>query len=385
MKPGTQGDTVLFGSRAEPLASTDARAAAREQSPENTKPSEPSVPRAPEAALRPIASALEPEARACSSLGIEPHHFERALFAGAREFLSRPGKAFRARLVETSFALAGGEPERLPRAALEAIELLHAGSLIVEDIQDDAEERRGSPALHRTLGMPRALNVGNWLYFVALDKLDELSFDPVRALETTRAANRCLLRCHEGQALDLTLRIAELKRAEVAAVALTTSQLKTGALMSFAARLGALAADVNSVEVETSTQAREQQMDVLGQFGEQTGVVLQMLDDLGSFVASPRQEKALEDLRGQRVNWVWAWAVECLDEVTYKQLSKQTARGENLPEVRQRLAHAVERLGRERIGLSLANALRSLEQVFGQRAAFLGISAELARLEQSYG
>ena len=80
------------------------------------------------------------------------------------------------------------------------------------------------------MGMPRALNVGNWLYFVALSKLDELDFEPVRALSTTRAAHRCFLRCHEGQALDLTLRISELKRAEVSAVARTTSQLKTGAL-----------------------------------------------------------------------------------------------------------------------------------------------------------
>ena len=90
--------------------------------------------------------------------------------------------------------------------------------------------------------MPRALNVGNWLYFVALSKLDELDFDPSRALATTRAAHRCFLRCHEGQALDLTLRIAELKRAEVSARGAHHESAQDGALMSFAARLGALAA-----------------------------------------------------------------------------------------------------------------------------------------------
>lgn len=338
-------------------------AASREQ------PSEASSGTAPS-----IAHAIDPEVLACARFGLEPHHFERALFAGAREFLSRPGKAFRARMVEASFALAGGDPLRVPRAALEAIELLHGGSLIVDDIQDDAEERRGAPALHRTMGMPRALNVGNWLYFVALGKLDELTFDPARALETMRAAHRCFLCCHEGQALDLSLRIGELKRSEVSAVARTTSQLKTGALMSFAARLGALAGDAGPGGVET-----------LARFGEQTGVVLQMLDDLGSFVAPGRQDKALEDLRGQRVNWVWAWAVECVDEVTYKQLTKQTARGENLADVRQRVAQAVEPLGRERIRGALREALHRLEQTFGQRSALLGLSAELSRLEQSYG
>ena len=331
------------------------------------------------------ADALEAEAHACAGVGLDTQHFERALFAGAREFLARPGKAFRARLVETSFALAGGDLQQLPTAALEAIELLHAGSLIVDDIQDNADERRGAPALHRIVGMPRALNVGNWLYFVALSKLDELALDPLRTLETHRAAHRCFLRCHEGQALDLTLAIGELKRAEVGSVARTTSQLKTGALMSFAARLGALVADAAPADAET-----------LAQFGEQAGVALQMLDDLGAFVATARQEKALEDLRGQRVNWVWAWAVEGLDEVTYRQLAKQTARGENLLEVRQRLAQAVEPLGRERSRGSLRAALHGLEQALfcsraeppastAQRSAFLGLSAELARLEQSYG
>ena len=321
-----------------------------------------------------LAAALEQEALECGGHGLDAQHFERALFAGAREFLLRPGKGFRARLVETSFALTGGCAARLPRAALEAIELLHGGSLIVDDIQDDAEERRGGPALHRSLGVPRALNVGNWLYFVALSKLDDIGLDPSRALAATRAAHRCLVRCHEGQALDLTLRIAELKRAEVAGVARTTSELKTGALMGFAARLGALVG-----------RATQEDAELLSRFGESCGVVLQMLDDLGSFVAAERGEKGLEDLRGQRVNWVWAWAVESLDEITYKQLTKQTARGEVLAEVRQRLAQAVEERGRNAIRRSLGEALHRLEHRFGERPAFVNLSAELARLEKSYG
>ncbi len=321
-----------------------------------------------------LAAALEQEALVCGGHGLDPHHFERALFGGAREFLLRPGKAFRARLVETCFALTADGAHRLPRAALETIELLHGGSLIVDDIQDDAEERRGGPALHRTLGMPRALNVGNWLYFVALSKLDDVDLDPSRSLAATRAAHRCLVRCHEGQALDLTLRIAELKRAEVACVARTTSELKTGALMGLAARLGALVGRATQDDVEA-----------LSAFGERCGVVLQMLDDLGSFLAAERLEKGLEDLRGQRVNWVWAWAVESLDEITYKQLTRQTARREALAEVRQRLAQAVEARGRVAIRAALSDALHRLEPRFGERPAFVGLSAELGRLEKSYG
>jgi geranylgeranyl pyrophosphate synthase len=321
-----------------------------------------------------LADAIEEEATDCASFGLDGLHFERALFSGAREFLLRPGKAFRARLVEASFALCGGESARLPRAALEAIELLHGGSLIVDDIQDDAEERRGSPALHRTLGMPRALNVGNWLYFMALAKLDELPLESARERELTRAAHRCFLRCHEGQALDLTLRVVELKRSEVAAVAHTTSQLKTGALMAFAARLGGLIA-----------AAERQQIDALGSFGERAGIALQMLDDLGAFVASERHGKALEDLRGQRVNWVWAWAAETLDEVTYKQLTRLAGRGENLEELLPKLARAVGPLGRQRTHAALEEAMAGLREAFGPSQALEAFTAELSRLEMSYG
>jgi hypothetical protein len=45
------------------------------------------------------------------------------------------------------------------------VEFIHAGSLVVEDIEDGSRIRRGRVALHVRYGMPVALNAGNWLYF----------------------------------------------------------------------------------------------------------------------------------------------------------------------------------------------------------------------------
>jgi hypothetical protein len=45
------------------------------------------------------------------------------------------------------------------------VESLHAGSLIVDDIEDDSDLRRDAATLHRIYGVPVALNAGNWLYF----------------------------------------------------------------------------------------------------------------------------------------------------------------------------------------------------------------------------
>lgn len=321
-----------------------------------------------------LAEVVSEEAHTARSYALDPLHLERALYGAAREFLERPSKAFRARLIEASFAITGGGAQPLPEACCEALELLHAGSLIVDDIQDETETRRGAPALHKLIGIARALNTGNWLYFVALSRLDGLELGAARTLALTRSAHRCLVRCHEGQALDLTLRIADVRRSEVPVLVQTTSLLKTGALLGFAALLGAAAAG-----------AEEPALDALRKFGERAGVALQMLDDLSSFVAPARFEKGLEDLRGQRVGWVWAWASESLDPLTFKQLAKQTGRGEELADIRARLALAVERLGRERISQALRAALLDLEQALGPSNALDALGAELSRLEKSYG
>ncbi len=319
-------------------------------------------------------SLLLHETQQCAGHGLDGGHFERALLSGAREFLARPGKAFRARMIEACFLVAGGAAGTLPDACLEAIELLHGGSLIVDDIQDEAETRRGAPALHKLVGMPRALNIGNWLYFVALSRIDALPLEPAALAALSRAAHLCLMRCHEGQALDLTLRIGELKRHEVPAVAHTTSLLKTGALMGLAARLGASVA-----------HAPNERVQALVQFGERAGVGLQMLDDLGSFASPAREHKALEDLVGQRVSWVWAWASEVLDEVSFKQLARQVSRAENLEHVRARLSEVVESLGRVRVHAALSQALSELEGHVGNTPALQALASEMSRLEKSYG
>jgi hypothetical protein len=88
-------------------------------------------------------------------------------------FLSRPGKRIRACLLQAGFELAGGRGKP-PELMLDFVELLHAGSLVIDDIEDDSDSRRGQPTLHRQLGIPIALNAGNWMYFSALEKLTQL-------------------------------------------------------------------------------------------------------------------------------------------------------------------------------------------------------------------
>lgn len=127
--------------------------------------------------------------------------WQRALAGPATEFLARPGKQLRAAIVHAGWALGGGAPDAVPERLALVIELLHAGSLIVDDVEDGADERRGGPALHRLVGMPIAINTGSWMYFWALGELAGLALPPERELAAHRAACAALVRCHQGQAL----------------------------------------------------------------------------------------------------------------------------------------------------------------------------------------
>ncbi|HEU5055360.1 MAG TPA: polyprenyl synthetase family protein, partial [Kofleriaceae bacterium] len=173
--------------------------------------------------------------------GVSRALWERALGGPAREFLRRPGKGLRGRLVESAFQLAGGDqvgPE-LPAA----LELLHAGSLVLDDIQDASLERRGGPALHRVCGTGVAINTANWMVFWSVQMIGQARFPTAAAAEEARRrAAATLVACHQGQALDLSLPVGELAQGEIASVVAASTRLRTAALTELAAALGGLAA-----------------------------------------------------------------------------------------------------------------------------------------------
>lgn len=238
-----------------------------------------------------------------------------ALHEPLRDYLARPGKEFRARLCKRAFRIAGGAPHSLPDELPLALEALHAGSLIVDDIEDGSAERRGAPALHRQVGTPVALNAGNWLYFWPQRLVAQSGLSGRVRLQLLERMGDCLLACHEGQALDLTLRVSRLSQPQVPGAMRALGERKTGALMGLSAAFGAIAAG-----------ATEAQLDALDRFGRALGVGLQMLDDLSGVLNPARVHKGAEDLQNDRITWVWAWLAEDLDAAPYAELLQARAR-----------------------------------------------------------
>lgn len=318
-----------------------------------------------------IARRLGPEA-----LAVDIGHFQVALHEPLRDFLSRPSKEFRSRLVELCWQLSGGHGP-LPVGLGSIVEVLHAGSLIVDDIEDASTSRRGRPALHLSHGLPVALNAGNWLYFMAYGLVEQLGLGPHVELSLYRWLSRTMARCHEGQALDLTIKMGRLSRAEVPLVVETSTRLKTGALMALSAVIPAVAAGV-------STRVAHAFHD----FGERLGIGLQMLDDLDGLVSEQRCHKGHEDLIHGRPTWPWGWLAAELHDADYahlQQLARSVEARDLHPELLAReIRAALGSAPKRRVLRHLAQAERMLPRDIPGAHGALELERELQRLVGSY-
>ncbi len=152
------------------------------------------------------------------------------------------------------------------RAAL-AVELLHAASLIVDDLpcMDDAETRRGRATVHRAYGEPIAILAAFGLVSLAARSVMD---GPAIRTEQMIVFQRRLLDALDvsallgGQAMDLGL-------SGSAADPSLVTELKTAPLFELAARAGTIGAGLPQEEATA-----------LHQFGRDFGTAFQFVDDV---------------------------------------------------------------------------------------------------------
>lgn len=224
------------------------------------------------------------------------HGWSKALQLAPDLYPGVGGKRFRATLLERAHAFAGGR-SAAPAPIVEAVEMLHAGSLVIDDFEDDSLTRRGQPALHRVIGPARAVNAGNWMYFRALELAAAAWEDPARSATLVGRFITVARQCHEGQAIDLATRVDEVTPRQAQVTALAISRWKTGRLAALAAWCGAHAAEGDP-----------QTLEALAAFGCRMGVCLQMKNDLDELRELLAGSDRCDDLRNRRVTWPWAWA-----------------------------------------------------------------------------
>lgn len=178
------------------------------------------------------------------------------------------GKRVRASLVYMTARAVGAADAELDLPAA-AVELIHAYSLVHDDLpaMDNDDLRRGVPTCHIAFDEATALLAGDALQTFAFELLTRVQA-PARAAAMVAALTRAsgAAGMAGGQAIDL-----ESVGKQIGIDALQNMhELKTGALIRGAIRLGALAAD--DVNAET--------FDALDRYGHRIGLAFQIQDDI---------------------------------------------------------------------------------------------------------
>jgi geranylgeranyl pyrophosphate synthase len=306
--------------------------------------------------------------------GFDGRQIGDALLAPIREMVDRGGKAWRSlALLESLDAVGGDSAPFLPWLAIP--ELIHVGSLIIDDIEDSSEIRRGGAACHKIWGIPLAVNAGTAAYFLAEIFIRRV---PLRPDLAKRVADLYFgtLRCgHAGQALDIRgLAQEALDAIESGQSALlieriwTISRMKTGIPAAMAAKMGALAGGGTDAQVEE-----------LGTYFESVGLAFQIADDvlnLRGFCSHSKQRG--EDLRGGKLTLPVARALERLDTARRRALAQALAEAPESPEA---LALAIELIeGSGALEVCLDEARLAVERAWARLDPCLSDSIHKARL-----
>jgi geranylgeranyl diphosphate synthase, type I len=199
----------------------------------------------------------------------DPDGIQRALSDPLWELLDRGGKRWRAVLFLVFIDAFGEEPEKYLRYAC-IPEILHNGTIIVDDVEDGATMRRGGPALHHVFEEDVALNAGNAMYFLPLKILtqDHAELPADRRLAAYEMLMDELNRTHLGQGMDIrwhnegSVRVTPEQYLEMCAC-------KTGCLGRIVARLAAIITG-QPADVE----------EAVATYAELTAVAFQIGDDI---------------------------------------------------------------------------------------------------------
>jgi geranylgeranyl pyrophosphate synthase len=223
----------------------------------------------------------------------------------------------------------GGDPERF-RSWLAMPELLHVGSLIVDDVQDSSAVRRGGPSAHVSHGVPLAINAGSACYFLAEMPAADERLAAHKRVQVYEAYFQAVRAAHAGQALDID-GLAEVMPHVVATGdgALlerrlrATHRLKSAVPPSALARMAALIGD-----------GTEAQVDGLGNLFEAFGIAFQIVDDVLNLKGFQRDLKTRgEDIREGKVTAPVAQAMSRLDRDARAQLWRTLSGKPSQPEV----------------------------------------------------
>jgi geranylgeranyl diphosphate synthase type I len=151
-------------------------------------------------------------------------------------------------------------------------EVIHNGTLVIDDIEDSSELRRGKPCSYKIYGNDIAINAGNAMYYLPLLPLmvQRNKLSPQMQRDVYEIYVQEMINLSMGQAMDIAWHKG-IANADALGEQdyLQMCAYKTGTLARMAAKMAAVIAGADEKLVEK-----------LGRLAESIGVAFQMQDDI---------------------------------------------------------------------------------------------------------
>jgi geranylgeranyl diphosphate synthase type I len=205
---------------------------------------------------------------------------QKAILDPIWDFLDRGGKRWRPALFLLILEAFGKDSKKFFDFAI-IPEIIHNGTLIIDDIQDQGELRRGKPCLHRIFGVDIALNAGNFLYFlpIYIFEKNKRKLEKEVYLEAIETYLEEMEKLHVGQGTDIfwhkgkEKKISEKEYFQMCA-------FKTGCMARLAVKLAVILAKKEKNIVEK-----------IGNFAQNLGIAFQIQDDILDIELSEKERK----------------------------------------------------------------------------------------------
>ena len=192
------------------------------------------------------------------------------------EFLDRGGKRWRPTLFLLVCEALGKDPKEFLDFAI-IPEVIHNGLIMIDDIEDSSESRRGKPCTHKLFGLDIAINAGNEMFYLPLLTLikNKEKLPPSKMNKIYEIYVQEMINVGFGQAMDIAWHRGLANADEISQKQyMQMCAYKTGTIARMSAKIATVLADASDDVVEK-----------IGRFAESIGVAFQIQDDILDLVS----------------------------------------------------------------------------------------------------
>lgn len=206
------------------------------------------------------------------------------------EFMDRGGKRWRPILFLLISEAVGGDIEKIKDFAI-IPEIVHEGTIIIDDIEDQGELRRGKPCLHLVFGEDMAVNVGNLMYYLPILTLlkNKDSLKPEVLIKAYEIYVQEMINVSLGQGTDIYWHKGQADNIEENDY-LQMCAFKTGCLSRMAAKLAVV-----------FSEGSDELIEKIGHLAESMGVAFQIQDDILDIVLEGEEREKFGKVFGNDI------------------------------------------------------------------------------------